>query len=125
MYVIYADNSSGSTSTTVKGEIFNNNFGGITTAVANHSAVTLTITALKWNITPVSLDSYKSVVTDQTHVAGNYRNWSEGKKSTTGYMTFADAATKAAGLPVADLHPLVTIDQPAQQTIEIKGNPLH
>lgn len=123
MYVIYADNSSGATSITVKGEIFNNNFGGITTAVANHSAVTLTTTALKWNITPVSLGSYKSVVTEQTHVAGNYWNWSEGKKSTTGYMTFADAAAaKAAGLPVADLHPLVTIGQPAQQIIEIKGN---
>ncbi|MDE2546531.1 MAG: InlB B-repeat-containing protein [Methanocorpusculum sp.] len=122
-YVIYADNSSGGSSTTVKGEIFNNNFGSITTAVDNHSAVTLTATALKWNITPASLGSYKAVVTDQTSVAGNYWEWSEGKKSTTGYMTFADAAAAtAAGLPVADLHPLVAIGQPVQQTIEIKGN---
>ena len=121
-YVIYADNSSGGSSTTVKGEIFNNNFKDITTAVANHSAVTLTATDLKWNITPASLGSYKAVVPDQTSVAGNYWTWSKDKKSTTGYMTFADAAAAtAAGLPVADLAPLVNIGTPTG-TITITGN---
>ncbi len=95
--------------------IYNNTFKITGMDVAKYVRLTNVTTGdkIKWNSTGA----------DKAHAGNWWGKWSEDRKSTTGYLTFANAdAAIAAGLPVADLAPLVEVGQPAAQTIEITGN---
>ncbi|MCZ0861617.1 hypothetical protein O0S10_10395, partial [Methanocorpusculum sp. MG] len=94
--------------------IYNNTFNIENSNVLNYVHLTDVTTQdqIKWN----------STGSDKQHAGNWWGTWSASKKSTTGYMTFADEATaKTAGLPVADLRPLVTEGTPTS-TITITGN---
>ena len=134
IYVNFTDKTNGPI--TLIGTIYNN-FSKVTGSFfANDSATSpntkYTFTDnTKWNTTATtSFGTHKKIVDGQTHLAGNWWGvWSENRKSTTGYMTFADAAAaQAAGLPVADLAPLVKVGQAATFKIETglpSGNALN
>ncbi|WP_338096442.1 InlB B-repeat-containing protein [Methanorbis rubei] len=122
--VIYVDsNSIGEV--TLKGSIYNNAFTGFGTP-----GVTLPTNSadLKWNAIPSGTITYGTG--DKAHIAvgdvkaGNWwGDWSSGKKNPTGYLTYATPAeAKAAGLPVADLYPLVTVGAAPTKTIIVTGN---
>ncbi|WP_338094498.1 InlB B-repeat-containing protein [Methanorbis furvi] len=123
-YLVDADNESSIQSITLKGTIYNNDFSGIGTGkdiIVNNSNKEnfLVYTDLKFNITPTDGKNIKG----GNYLSGNWwGTWSSVKKSTTGYLTYANAAeAKAAGLPVADLAPLVSVGTPTG-TIKITGN---
>ncbi|MCZ0861615.1 hypothetical protein O0S10_10385, partial [Methanocorpusculum sp. MG] len=142
---IYLRNVNATISTSINLDMYNNSISGsaetgknVTAFYANNVTFsgTSTIYNNRFNITDVDVAKYvklteltpgytikwNSTDSDKQYTGNWWGAWSEKQKSTTGYMTFADAdAAKAAGLPVADLHPLVEIGEPAK-TIEIDGN---
>ena len=109
---------------TLVGTIANNDFSGIAdlaefindTISGDANPITF-VNEAAWNITPTE---GKNIVGDDW-IAGNW--WgdrSKNNKSSLGYKTYADAeAALAAGLPVADLTPLVT--QTELANIKING----
>lgn len=121
---------------TLKGNIYNNDFAGVSgdfILQQVNNAPTGTIqgvvtfdntSSVKFNTTPTTeFGTNKKITVGQTHLAGNWwGKWSSDRKAADGYLTFTDVtAAKTAGLPVADLVPLVTVGQPAG-TLKIEGN---
>ncbi len=109
---------------TLVGTIANNDFSGIAdlaefindTISGDANPITF-VNEAAWNITPTE---GKNIVGGDW-IAGNWwGDWSKNNKSSLGYKTYADAeAALAAGLPVADLTPLVT--QTELANIKING----
>ncbi|MDE2523633.1 MAG: InlB B-repeat-containing protein, partial [Methanocorpusculum sp.] len=103
--VFYAKNVTFGEST-----IYNNTFNITGTNVLNYVHLT--------NVKEENKIKWNSTGSDKQHAGNWWGTWSKDRKDTKGYLMLTE---KAAGLPVADLRPLVTEGTPAS-TITITGD---
>ncbi|WP_338096443.1 InlB B-repeat-containing protein [Methanorbis rubei] len=121
--IIYVDNKSSSKPldiVTLSGSIYNNKFSNTNLGFGNASGASYT-NNLKWDTDPTtSFGPHKKIAPDQKYLAGNWWvGWSENYNDPNGYLSLTE---KAAGLPVADLYPLVKVGAAPTKTIIVTGN---